>query len=48
MRSHPPLCQEPKKTGKSPERLRRFWLRMAAVLLVLLVLGSAFVISSHE
>ena len=48
MRSHPPLCQEPKKTGKSPECLRRFWLRMAAVLLVLLVLGSAFVISSHE
>ena len=48
MRSHPPLCQEPKKAGKSPERLRRFWLRMAAVLLVLLVLGSAFVISSHE
>lgn len=36
------------KTRKSPERTRSVWLRIAAVLLGLLVIGSVLVVFSHE
>ena len=48
MRQTPPLSQDNKQTGKSPEQLRRLWLRLAAALLCLLVAGSIFVMASHD
>lgn len=48
MKSTQPVYQEKKKTRKSPDRVRRFWLRIAAVLLCLLALGSMFVVASHD
>ena len=48
MRQTQPIRQERKRTGRSPERWRTFWLRIAIVLLCLLAMGSLIVISGHE
>ena len=48
MRQTQPIRQERKNAGKSPERWRAFWLRIAIALLCLLAMGSLIVISGHE